>query len=112
MLDRKPTEDLKVENIGDKTNKQKKAKRNELWSLFFRKQPTFVLVFKTKKKREKSETSGGKHKNLKKKRFCPCSVAMQAISASRKDCDSLFLLNEEVPCVNVVYIWGDILYMA
>lgn len=37
---------------------------------------------------------------------------MQAISASRKDCDSLFLLNEEVPCVNVVYIWGDILYMA
>lgn len=53
MLDRNcsgtPTEDLKVENIGDKTNK-KKAKRNELWSLFFRKQPTFVLVFKTKKK--------------------------------------------------------------
>lgn len=57
---------------------------------------------------------GGKRKNLrgKKRRFCPCSVAMQADSASRKDCDSLFLLNEEVPCVNVVYIWGDILYMA
>lgn len=28
---------------------------------------------------------------------------MQAVSGSRKDCDSLFLLNE-VPCVNVVYM--------
>lgn len=27
---------------------------------------------------------------------------MQAVSGGRKDCDSLFLLNE-VPCVNVVY---------
>lgn len=30
-------------------------------------------------------------------------VAMQAVSGGRKDCDSLFLLNE-VPCVNVVYM--------
>lgn len=28
---------------------------------------------------------------------------MQAVSGGRKDCDSLFLLNE-VPCVNVVYM--------
>lgn len=28
---------------------------------------------------------------------------MQAVSGRRKDCDSLFLLNE-VPCVNVVYM--------
>lgn len=41
------------------------------------------------------------HKTLK--RFCPHIVAMQAVSGSRKDCDSLFLLNE-VPCVNVVYM--------
>lgn len=41
------------------------------------------------------------HKSLK--RFSPCIVAMQAVSGSRKDCDSLFLLNE-VPCVNVVYM--------
>lgn len=36
------------------------------------------------------------------KRFCPRIVAMQVVSG-RKDCDSLFLLNE-VPCVNVVYM--------
>lgn len=72
-----------------------------------------MLVLKPKKREREREIRNvfcGKHKNLK--RFCPRIVAMQAVSGSRKDCDSLFLLNEEVPCVNVVYIWGDILYMA
>lgn len=66
-----------------------------------------VLVLKPKKQQKKnnnffSETSFVvPHKSLK--RFCPRIVAMQAVSGSRKDCDSLFLLNE-VPCVNVVYM--------
>lgn len=68
----------------------------------------FGKVLKTKKKEKKekkiqlflSETSFVVlHKSLK--RFCPRIVAMQAVSGSRKDCDTLFLLNE-VPCVNVV----------
>lgn len=64
-----------------------------------------MLVLKPKKKKRNnifSETSFVvPHKSLR--RFCPCIVAMQAVSGHRKDCDSLFLPNE-VPCVNVVYI--------
>lgn len=72
-----------------------------------------MLVFQTKKeKNPKRLWWQTQESEREKKRFCRRSVAMQADSASRKDCDSLFLLNEEVPCVNVVYIWGDIFYMA
>lgn len=60
-----------------------------------------MLILKPKKKVLSESSFVAPHKSLK--RFCPRIVAMQAVSGSRKDCDSLFLPNE-VPCVNVVYM--------
>lgn len=69
-----------------------------------------MLILNARKKEKKNDNKNNflsetsfvvPHKSLK--RFCPHIVAMQAISGSRKDCDSLFILNE-VPCVTVVYM--------
>lgn len=60
-----------------------------------------VLILPPKKSLCPRLVCAVRHTSLK--RVCPHIVAMQAVSGSRKDCDSLFLLNE-VPCVNVVYM--------
>lgn len=50
MLDRKPTEDLKVENIGDKTNKQKKLRGMNSGLYFFENNQHLCLFLKPRKK--------------------------------------------------------------